>query len=126
MARRVLIAVIALGMSPACGTPHSQLQRVILWQGEADCTACQAQAVTLWPNGPAGLTLKMNSVYTAQLELDAPGDPDRCVFQFASGTWDLPSRGFFCPLEQPVMPDAEHPALQLSAGRRLAADPGER
>jgi hypothetical protein len=74
-----------------------------LWEGAADCTACQAHAVTLWPNGPARVSLKPDSHYTAQLEMDAAGDPDRSVFRFVSGSWELPSHSFDCHPEHDVM-----------------------
>lgn len=101
--KTALIIMAGLIADPGCARDDSHLERVTLWEGDADCTACQARAITLWPNGPAGLTLRENSVYTAQLELDVAGDPDRCIFKFVSGSWDLPSHTFLCDPEQPVM-----------------------
>lgn len=101
--RSIVFVVAAATLFAGCTPPHSRLKRVTLWHGDADCTACQAQAVTLWPAGPTSVTLTPDSVYTAQLELDVPGDPDRCIFQFVSGSWELPSHEFRCDFERSVM-----------------------
>ena len=97
----LVLAAVMLGAG--CAQDDTHLRRVTLWEGDAGCTACQARAITLWPGRPAGVTLREDSVYTAQLELDVSGDPDRCVFKFVSGTWELPSHTFLCDPEQPVM-----------------------
>lgn len=98
-------ALFALAMLAATGgcTRHSHVIRITLWEGQPDCSACQAQAVTLWPNGSPRVSLRPNSVYTAELELDTSGDPDRCIFRFVSGSWELPSHTFDCDPEQDVM-----------------------
>lgn len=84
-------------------TPRSHLHRVTLWEGAAECTVCQARAVTLWPDGPARVSLRKNAIYTAQLDMDTPGDPDRCILKFVSGTWYLPDHSFDCDTEQDVI-----------------------
>jgi hypothetical protein len=98
-----VVGIAFLAMLAGCEQPHTRVKRVTLWQGTADCTTCRAGAITLWPNGPAGVTLKVNSTYTAELELEFPRDPDRCIFRFVSGTWELPSHDFVCDPENDVM-----------------------
>jgi hypothetical protein len=77
---------------------------VTLWEGQPDCGECQARAVTLWPDPPPRITLRRDSTYTAQLEMQPSGDSDACIYKFVSNTWSLPQiPSFDCTPEQEVM-----------------------
>jgi hypothetical protein len=113
---RLAVALAAASTLYGC-TRQSRLHRVMLWEGPADCGVCRATAVTLWPNGPTRVSLRADSVYTAQLELDAVGGSDRCIFRFIGGSWELPTHEFHCDPEQDVM-------WRSLSTRRFSVPPG--
>ena len=98
-AAAALAALLAINVG--CGARESTLRALLLWPGDASCTACRANAVDLMRHTGGSITLLRESPYTVEAQFDVGEGADRCIYyMFFSASWDIqpgpPTHDFQC------------------------------
>lgn len=118
-----LLGPFALALVGGCSQSEPSLRGVRLWEGEAGCTTCQADAIDLMAYAEPRISLRPDSTYTVELTL-LPGEhPDRCIYKFTSQTWryDYLPREFKCsPVEATMR--STFPTTRDPGAPRVEAD----
>jgi hypothetical protein len=90
MARRINLAavgILALQLSLGCSPRATRLTAVIMWEGAASCSSCEAAALDLRTFPSSSLTLKRDTTYTVEVSLELGDQPENCIYQIVSTTW---------------------------------------
>jgi hypothetical protein len=120
MKRLALGGLLAFVASSCHEGSEAQLLRVLLWEGRADCAQCKAQASTL-ESGATTVELTAQSVYTVALELKPADDVNKCIYHFASGSWQ--QFGGVMPREYTCYPEANQLTIEVPTVRDRYTSP---
>jgi len=99
-----ILAIATTGLL-ATGCAETSLRSVRIWEGAADCEACEATAIDLRAYTGIDMPLHRDSTYTVEVLLDLGDHEDRCIYKITSQTWiriDFP-REFNCLLPEERM-----------------------
>lgn len=113
-----------LAVSVGCGARESTLRALLLWPGDASCTACRANAVDLMRHTAGPLTLVRDRPYTVEAQFDVGQEADRCIYyMFFSASWDIqpgpPTHAFQCAPIGPTVTSAGSTVGALGDDGRL-------